>query len=369
MRPIIKWPGGKDRELVHILPVLPEGYVDYYEPFVGGGSVFAALPARHYYINDFSSELMSLYEAIASGDEKFFRYARSIDEAWANADSFFADNSRELIDIYLSYRDNRLSKDNFVVAIDSWCHVHHAQILNILSEHVNLLPELFFDEMCKSLKHKLMRMKDLEEKKTALSDEDICKNIRTAVKNAVYVYFRALYNGEGNPCEEFRVALFLFIRNYCYSSMFRYSSDGRFNVPYGGIAYNNKRLERKINEYLSVDTSQRMSQTTLSNRDFEDFFETYVPTPDDFVFLDPPYDSEFSTYDQNQFSRADHISLANYLIERCQARWMLVIKNTDFIAQLYNNPKLVVRSFDKSYQVSFMNRNDRAVKHLIITNY
>lgn len=30
--------------------------------------------------------------------------------------------------------------------------------------------------------------------------------------------------------------------------------------------------------------------------DFYEFMNTYKPKKNDFVFLDPPYDSEFSTY-------------------------------------------------------------------------
>jgi len=48
---------------------------------------------------------------------------------------------------------------------------------------------------------------------------------------------------------------------------------------------------------------------------------------------------------------------------------MMIIKNTDFIFNLYNNRNLNIRSFDKTYLVSFMNRNDKNVEHLLITNY
>ena len=49
LQPIIKWPGGKEKELQYILPNLPK-FNRYFEPFVGGGSVFMAVQAREYYI-------------------------------------------------------------------------------------------------------------------------------------------------------------------------------------------------------------------------------------------------------------------------------------------------------------------------------
>ena len=48
---------------------------------------------------------------------------------------------------------------------------------------------------------------------------------------------------------------------------------------------------------------------------------------------------------------------------------MMIIKNTDFIFELYNNKGLNIQTFDKKYLVSFMNRNDKDVIHLLITNY
>jgi len=48
---------------------------------------------------------------------------------------------------------------------------------------------------------------------------------------------------------------------------------------------------------------------------------------------------------------------------------MLVIKNTEFIYSLYSENGLNIQSFEKKYLVSFMNRNDKDVKHLLIKNY
>jgi DNA adenine methylase len=84
--------------------------------------------------------------------------------------------------------------------------------------------------------------------------------------------------------------------------------------------------------------------------------------------LDPPYDTEFSTYAGNEFNKNDQIRLANYL-KKTKAKFMLVIKNTEFIYNLYNVKGFKIKSFDKKYLVSFQNRNDKDVEHLLITNY
>lgn len=38
--PFLKWPGGKQWFANHYLEIIPAEYNNYYEPFLGGGSVF-----------------------------------------------------------------------------------------------------------------------------------------------------------------------------------------------------------------------------------------------------------------------------------------------------------------------------------------
>ena len=79
----------------------------------------------------------------------------------------------------------------------------------------------------------MKRMKVLELSKNKLPEKDLCNNIKTAVKGALYMYFRCLYNDVNITLsnEIMHCALFYFIRNYCYSGMFRYNDNGEFNVP------------------------------------------------------------------------------------------------------------------------------------------
>lgn len=214
-------------------------------------------------------------------------------------------------------------------------------------------------------------MEKLEREKGIMSDEDVYRNIKTAQMSALYMYYRRLYNDEElkRAIPELGTALFFFIRNYAYSGMFRYSSKGDFNVPYGGMGYNNKLLTKKMHYYKSQPLQDHLAKTHISCLDFEDFLLDFQPREDDFIFLDPPYDTEFSTYATNEFTPEDHKRLADCLINHTHAKWMMVIKNTPLINTLYNKNHLNIRSFDKTYQVSFMNRNDKSAEHLIITNY
>jgi DNA adenine methylase len=368
LHPIIKWAGGKENELKYILPNLPSKIEDYYEPFVGGGAVYTALKAERYFINDRSSELIDLYQNISGKDrEDFFDTLNEMIHNWNLLTILIENNSEVLMDTYKKYVQNSIDEaglKNILFKLIST----YSGLLNKMSAWN---AENFIKEIKINLIRKIQRMKTIEKIRQPLSGKDILSNLETALKSAFYMHLRHIYNNTEkyeirNTCKS---VLFLFIRNYAYSGMFRYNSKGDFNVPYGGIAYNRSNFSKKANYLRSKELKNLLDNTTVHNLDFEDFLQMYHPAKNDFIFLDPPYDSEFSTYAQNEFTRKDQIRLADYLIKKCKAKWMMIIKNTDFISGLYSDKGLNIRPFDKTYLVSFMNRNNKEVEHLLITNY
>ncbi len=369
LSPIIKWPGGKEKELKYIIPNLPM-FKRYFEPFVGGGSVFMGINAEEYYINDISSELADLYRNIAMTDENFFKYVNSIDYSWRRAEQFFIANPT-LCKMFQSYRERVWGKAELTTAIHTFCESKQQEIMGIIGTEFCALPDVIVKETEKNLLRKMLRMHELEQKKHKLPDNDVADNILTAIKSAVYMNYRNLYNNKKvAECDpKLHCALFFFIRNYAYSGMFRYSKKGEFNVPYGGIAYNSKTMYKKLEYYKSQAVRKHFERTKIFSCDFECFLNKCSLQTDDFVFLDPPYDSEFSTYAQNAFTQEDQRRLAHYLINVCPAKWMMIIKHTDFIYNLYDRAGISIKAFDKEYLVSFMNRNEKKATHLLITNY
>ncbi len=368
LSPIIKWPGGKEKELKQIIPNLPP-FERYFEPFVGGGSVFMGINAKEHFINDLSGELIQLYRCISETDRNFFKYAEAMDASWKNAERFFNEN-KELVEVYAGFRNGQLEKESLKKHIVDFCSAKKNDIEGILDDAFRGESSVLCKELEKNLFRKMVRMHELEQQKHELPLKDLSDNIGTAIKSALYMNYRNLYNKSipvDNP--PMHCALFFFMRNYAYSGMFRYSGKGEFNVPYGGIAYNSKLLKKKLDYYRSKELLEHFRGTQISNLDFEDFLRTAQPTKDDFVFLDPPYDSDFSTYAQNDFTKEDQRRLANYMINECPAKWMMIIKHTDYIYSLYNKGGINIRTFDKEYLVSFMNRNDKKVTHLLVTNY
>ena len=68
-RPVLKWAGGKSQMLDILLPLVPEQYGKYIEPFLGGGAMFFALAPKEAVIADSNPEIVNLYNVIADNVE------------------------------------------------------------------------------------------------------------------------------------------------------------------------------------------------------------------------------------------------------------------------------------------------------------
>lgn len=363
LSPIVKWAGGKEQELKYILPNVPDSFVRFIEPFVGGGAVYFSMKNKSMLINDKSVELTSLYNNIKYKNESFVSNLQALQNAWVSLENILDNNIEFFNTVYLKYKLNKIDKDKLIVNIERFINNNKTKFKSLLNSNLLEHYDIFGKELLRNISAKLIRMKDLEDKKGNLPAKDIYDNFECGLKGSFYMFIRTLYNKYDNS------EYFYFIREYCYSSMFRYNSNGEFNVPYGGISYNRKNFQRKIDYIKSKELQTHFVNTDIYNLDFEEFLDKIKLTKNDFIFLDPPYDTDFSSYVNNTFDKQDQERLADYLINKCPAKFMLVIKNTDFILNLYDKKGLYITSFDKTYMVSFKGRNNRDCEHLLITNY
>jgi DNA adenine methylase len=370
LTPFLKWAGGKEKELKHILPAIPP-FDNYYEPFVGGGAVLFSIKSNKRFINDKSLELINLYKMIAEQKQQFFHALDILLANWQHLSQIVDDESSSLIAMYKAYSYGQCSTEEITKILFIFITSHTEKFKAMFEIFLNKDIENFIRELQRNLLSKTKRMKMLESKKWKLPENDIVANIESALKSAYYMHIRYIYNKKHiySVSPEYASAIFFFVRENAYAAMFRYNRRGDFNVPYGGISYNRKGLARKVEYMRSPELCDYLSNTVIENMDFEAFFHHHLPQANDFIFLDPPYDSEFSTYAQNEFSMKDQERLARYLQKDCKAKFMLVIKNTPAIFKLYDQAGLNLKIFDKKYLVSFQDRNDKNAQHLMITNY
>ena len=64
MKPLVKYRGGKSKEIPHLIKHLPKFNGRYIEPFLGGGALYFNLEPKKAIINDINSKLMAFYTSI-----------------------------------------------------------------------------------------------------------------------------------------------------------------------------------------------------------------------------------------------------------------------------------------------------------------
>lgn len=159
-----------------------------------------------------------------------------------------------------------------------------------------------------------------------------------------------------------RAFVFYYLRLTCYRGMLRYNKSGKFNVPFGRYkTYNFKKLFDE--KYVDL-----LKRTTIYNKSFEEIFHMYN-SEDNFMFLDPPYDSKFSNYGFGDFGKNDHILLSE-LFKTTKNKCLMVIGASDLIYKLYDG--YICDKFYKKYSFKLHGHiigDEINNYHLIIKNY
>ena len=371
MDPIIKWPGGKSRELPHIRPLIPD-YDRYIEPFFGGGALFFALEPQRAAVNDSSRALMEFYRLIQTQDLELRDLLLCYHESFRDLTEDCRAAGEQLTGWFQALLEGRWTKEELEQELTDFVARRTETLLGRGALARIVLDQAAFQaELTRMALDKFVRTCRNHQRKP-FSQEDLRENLVTGFTSGYYMYFRAVFNDIlleriPDPGAACRTANFYFIREYCYGSMFRYNRRGEFNIPYGGMSYNQKNLGGKVDDMFRPEIADLFARTQLSCMDFEAFLDALDPGPRDFIFLDPPYDTDFDDYEGNVFTRGDQERLAGAL-RRSRANILLVIKNTPFIHGLYEGA-FHIRRFGKQYTYNVRSRNDRDVEHLIITNY
>lgn len=369
MRQIIKWPGGKSGEIAEIEPLIPS-YNRYIEPFFGGGALFFHLAPEAAVINDISESLMQYYKLIKAQDKKLYELLVCYSNSFNNIVSVCGRESSELLHIFSELTEGRISKEELGQVLGELIMGLSDKINSGFSEKLLLDKNDFDDQLYRMVEDKFIRTAKNHERRP-FSPEDLCENLITGFTSGYYMYFRKVFNDIrlgriADQSIQYQAANFCFIREYCYGSMFRFNAKGEFNIPYGGMSYNRKDMRSKIDGMFNREMEALFAKTDIHCCDFEELLSKVKLSEKDFMFLDPPYDTDFSDYDGVNFTKFDQERLA-YVLKKTLARFILVIKNTDFISGLYEKDFHIL-SFDKRYTYNVRSRNNRDAKHLLITN-
>ena len=134
--------------------------------------------------------------------------------------------------------------------------------------------------------------------------------------------------------------LFYYLNRTCFNGLCRFNQTGEFNVPFGthkSIAY-----ATDFSEYQTV-----FRNWTFVNCDFE----SLAVEAGDFIYADPPYDVEFTTYSSGGFTWDDQVRAAEWLSAH---HGPVVVSNqaTPRIVELYRKLGFVIELLDGPRRIS-----------------
>jgi DNA adenine methylase len=96
--------------------------------------------------------------------------------------------------------------------------------------------------------------------------------------------------------------LFYYLNRTCFNGLCRFNQSGEFNVPFG--RHNSITYVRDFSEFQPALKNWTFSCVDLNALSLE---------PEDFIYADPPYDVEFTTYSTGGFSWDDQVRTAAWL--------------------------------------------------------
>ena len=282
MNPILKYSGGKTKEIKLFKKYIPK-FDTYIEPFFGGGAVYFYLEPEKAIINDINYRLIEFYVDLVK------EYAKT---------------RKELDFLEKEYKVNRTA---------------------------------------------------FEEKKMQYPDEKV-----PDANEHIYYEIRDMFNKKIDPQYTY-AAIYYYINKTAYSGMIRYNKAGEYNVPYGRY--------KNFNTHLLTDNHYNLLKTAkIMNTDYVKAFK--LAKPNDFIFLDPPYDTTFSEYGNEvftgDFGEDEHRRLAEDF-KNLSCKVMMIIGETELTDELYSS--YIKDKYLKKYSVNIRNRFKSSASHLIITNY
>ena len=282
MNSILKYRGGKSREIPMFEKYIPNSFSTYFEPFLGGGSVFFHLEPERAVIGDVNSRLVTFYRQLRN------RYPEMREQLTA---------------LQREYEVNQTEYE--------------------------ALKKLHPSEYCEN------------------RNEELYYRLREEYNHPTGAYLDG--------------TLYYFINKTAYSGMIRFNKRGEYNVPFGRY--------RNFNTSLITEAhSQLLRKAEVMCADYRELFD--MAGPDDFMFLDPPYDCVFHDYgnidNSGEFGEDAHRRLADDFRNLGCPALMVIGKTT--LSESHYEPNMKECQI-KRYSVNIKNRFKNDAMHIVVANY
>lgn len=338
MEALTKWIGCKVKYLDGILPLVPGDIARYFEPFVGGGSLYLGVhDCERFIINDDCAELMELYREAQHPSRIFISQLKEINESWRNIAQVYRENSIPLMKLYTDYPEG---KEYFYY---DYIQVLNKELRKISYDRVFLQHYTGEDAFEMEKRYQFSKMKARSKDRIFKTQDALEDYILTALKMAVYSYYIELYNGRNQLSPELKKAIRMFLLYFSSNGQFVYDRQKEFRPAYAGPQHDRKALDGKIAQLGNDEFKQRMEKTEFHCQDFREFFRKRRPQAEDFIMVDPPLGEMCRKVGFKIFKEEDMLDLLTYL-SKSKARWMFLAKTVDLTAAIKDFADYFIRT-------------------------
>ena len=274
-KPFLKWAGGKNKLLEHIIPHIPAEIENYHEIFLGGGSVLLAVLSlqkqneitikNKIYAYDLNKSLINCFKQVQKNYEKVYYLVNALKQ------------------VFHSIEENTL--------LD-------------------------------------------EEGKIVKGSPNVDETNFMSTREHYYYWIRHLFNTTSKTTQK-SAAYFIFLNKTGFKGMYRENKSGKFDIPYG---LKDKEKKKKIKWEVGIIDKNEIKKISdlIQNvkfvcKDFEKSLKKVKKS--DFVYLDPPYAPEnqnsFVKYNKDGFGLDMHKSLFKQVHDLNKKNIKFVMSNSD----------------------------------------
>ena len=164
-----------------------------------------------------------------------------------------------------------------------------------------------------------------------------------------------------------KAARTIYLNKACFNGLYRVNKNNEFIVPFG--------KKTKVNTYDgqnlgSIHSYLNFNEVTIQSIDFEESVKN--AKPGDFIYFDPPYDSEtntFNDYTENGFGKEEQVRLARVYKELADKGCYVMLSNhnTTLIKELYKDYN--IHLIEAKRNINSNGKKRGKVEEVIITNY
>lgn len=330
MRSFIHWGQGREKDFGILLPMLPEDIDTLAVPFLGNGDILLNAKAKAFTAGDRCDELIDIWRFVSRPQPILIEMLSTLADLWDHLPDYCKGLHDRLYNVYdslvMGAWDDYLSLSSAVGRV--------TDELRLPEFLTSCLKGWKTEDYCMELRHQLIAALEAAKHLGMKNGDKFEKRMHCAEMTALYEYLVFLYNTP-DVRPRVKAAILLWAQSCAKNHRFQkddsdsYSPD--FSLEMADTA--DFRLQVKVLENSRFFT--RMKSTALYKKDALVLLNCEQPGKRDFIFVDPPCLYGKRKKKGRMFTRDEQNRLADFLLNKTSARWMIILPQIDPVADRY----------------------------------